>query len=831
MATIIQIKRTTTANLPSTLEQGELAYLYDTSATDTDAGGNGGRLFIGDPTTNTNTPLVIGGKYYTDLMDHAQGTLTASAAVLVDANKKVDEWNVDNIKINGNAITSTDTNGDISVTPDGTGKSIVSNMYVDATTSLQEYIEDISGGTYVEGEGIDITYDDGAGTTTISAEDATDTNKGIASFDSNDFVVTGGAVTVKAGSIENGDLAGSITNNKLVNSTITMSGDSGSNAVDLGDTFAINGDTGITTTVAGDTVSIDLDDTAVTTGSYGSSTEIPVITVDQQGRLTAASTASVATTLTIGGDSGSGSVDLLNDTFSVVGGEGIDVSVSGTDITVSGEDASDTNKGIATFASADFTVTSGNVVIAAGGVSNAQLAGSIANSKLVNDSITIGSDATALGGSITDLNGLTSVDVDNLTLDGNTISSTDTDGDVNLTPNGQGTVIVPTGYESRTGFQDQSLVNKAYVDQVANGLDVKASVKVATTENLSATYNNSNGTLTATANGAISIDGVTLSVDDRVLVKDQTDAKQNGFYKVTTTGGASAAFVLTRTPDANEASEITGGAFTFVEEGTNNADNGYVATHNGTPTLGTDNITFDQFSGAGQISAGAALTKTGNTLDVQVDDSSIEVSGDSLQVKALGVTNAMLAGSIANTKLTNSTITMAGDSGSQAIDLGDTFTITGGSGITSAVSGDSISLGVNVDNSSIEISGDSLQVKALGITNAMLAGSIVNAKLVNDSVTINGSSVALGASITLDTGDFAENGNLFYTDERVDDRINNLFVAGEGIDFTYDDVNNTFTVDAEIATASNRGVATFNTANFAVTSGDVTIIEVDGGTY
>ena len=70
MATTIQVKRTTTANLPSTLEQGEFAYIYDTSATDTDAGGNGGRLFIGDPTSSSNTPLKVGGKYYTDLMDH-----------------------------------------------------------------------------------------------------------------------------------------------------------------------------------------------------------------------------------------------------------------------------------------------------------------------------------------------------------------------------------------------------------------------------------------------------------------------------------------------------------------------------------------------------------------------------------------------------------------------------------------------------------------------------------------------------------------------------------------------------------------------------------------
>jgi hypothetical protein len=348
---------------------------------------------------------------------------------------------------------------------------------------------------------------------------------------------------------------------------------------------------------------------------------------------------------------------------------------------------------------------------------------------------------------------MTQIDVDNLTLNGNTLSSSDTNGDLNLTPNGTGTVVVPSGYEGRAGFTSQSLVNKTYVDQVANGLDVKASVRVATTANLASNYNNSAGTLTASSNGAIAIDGVTLVLNNRVLVKNQTTATQNGFYKVTTVGSGSAAFVLTRTPDANEASEITGGAFTFVEEGTANADNGYVATHNGTPTLGTDNITFDQFSGAGQISAGAALTKTGNTIDVAVDDSSIQVSGDAIQVKALGITNGMLAGSIAN------------------------------------------------------------------------------AKLANSSVTINSTAVALGGSITLDTGDFAESGNLFYTDERVDDRINALFVAGEGIDLTYNDSSNTFTVDAELATASNKGVASFASANFTVSSGAVTVTGIDGGTY
>ena len=113
----------------------------------------------------------------------------------------------------------------------------------------------------------------------------------------------------------------------------------------------------------------------------------------------------------------------------------------------------------------------------------------------------------------------------------------------------------------------------------------------------------------------------------------------------------------------------------------------------------------------------------------------------------------------------------------------------------------------------------------------MLAGSIANAKLANSSVTINGNSLALGGTLTLDTDDFSEGTNQFYTDERVDDRINALFVAGEGIDFTYDDANGTFTVDAELATTSNKGVASFSSDNFTVTSGAVTVTGIDGGTY
>ena len=519
-----------------------------------------------------------------------------------------------------------------------------------------------------------------------------------------------------------------------ITATLTGNADTATSAAawTTGRTITIDGDVdGSASGVDGSgdvTITTTMDSTGVSAGSYGSSTAIPNITVDAKGRITAASTSSITTSFTLTDGSNSETIAGGN-TLTVTAGEGIDAVVGSTDtLTISGEDASSSNKGIASFGG-DFSVSSGAV-------------------SLANNSITIGSDAVALGATRTDINGLTSLDVDNLTLDANSITSTDSNGNIELSPNGTGTVVVPASYEARSGFSSQSLVNKAYVDSVTSGLSVKTPVKVATTGNLTATYNNGAGTLTGTTNFALSVDGVTVSVNDRILVKDQSTAAQNGFYKVTATGSGSAAFVLTRTPDADAASELVAGAFAFVEEGTANADNGYVLSTDGAVTLGTTAINFEQFSGAGQISAGDGLSKTGNALSLNVDDSSIEINADTARVKALGVTNAMLAGSIANAKLSNS------------------------------------------------------------------------------SVTINSNSLALGASLTLDTDDIGEGStNQYYTNAR--SRAALSVTGSTGLSYN----DSTGVLAGLDATTSVKGVASFASANFTVTSGAVAITGVDGGTY
>src|SRR6056300_814851 len=241
--------------------------------------------------------------------------------------------------------------------------------------------------------------------------------------------------------------------------------------------------------------------------------------------------------------------------------------------------------------------------------------GTITGTTITGTTLTDGTASITSGG----ISGITQLDVDNVRIDANTISTTNSNGNLTLSPNGTGTVVVPSGYKDRSGFGATSLVTKEYVDAVKVGLDVKDSARVATT-----------GSNIDLSSAPAAIDGVTLSSGDRVLVKDQSTASANGIYTYAGSGNS-----MTRATDFDADAEVTSGAFVFIEEGTANGDNGFVLTTDGSITVGTTNLAFAQFSGAGSITAGDALSKSGNTLDVNVDDQTIEVSGDNLRLKGI----------------------------------------------------------------------------------------------------------------------------------------------------------------------------------------------------
>lgn len=234
-----------------------------------------------------------------------------------------------------------------------------------------------------------------------------------------------------------------------------------------------------------------------------------------------------------------------------------------------------------------------------------------------------------------------------------TFTAGGTDTNVTLVPNGTGTVDVSskriTNVATPTSSTDAA--NKGYVDSLVQGIDVHASVRATTTANI-------------TLSAPQTIDGIAVIAGNRVLVKDQTTQSQNGVYIVN-------ASTWVRATDFDSAANVSANAFFFVEEGTLYGDSGWTLTNNGTPAIGTDALTFTQFSGAGAIVAGAGLTKTGSTIDVIGTADRITVAADSID--------------IASTYAGQSTITTVGTITTGT--WGGSFSAVSGANLTSLTAG------------------------------------------------------------------------------------------------------------------------------------------------
>ena len=675
---VIRIKRSTGTSAPGSLKTAEIAYAMGTGT----QANSGDRLFFGkgdDGSGNATSIVVVGGEYFTNMLDHVAGVLTASSALIVDASSKLDNLKVDNIDLNGNTISSTDTNGNIVLDPNGTGSVDVSSAKI---TSL--------------------------------ATPTADTDAATKKYVDDQFA--GGSIV------------------------FTIDADGGTpDAVGGQETVTFVGGTGLTSAVANNQITYTLDNTAVSPGSYGSTTQIPTFTVDQQGRLTAAGTVSVATNLTVNGDGAtSDTVSLLDSDITFTGGSGITTTVTNNTVTIAGDDASTSAKGVAQFSSDNFAVSSGLVTIKDGGVANAEL---------VNSSLTVTAGTGLTGGGSVALGSSTTLNViggDGITANADEIEVTVDDSTIELSASdGSGAIRVKDA-----GITNAKLANSSLTVTAGAGLTGGGSVSLG-------------GSTTLNVIGG---DGITANADEIEVTVD------NSTIELSASDGS--------------------GAIRVKDAGITNAK-----LANSSVTVGTT-----------EISLGSSSTTLAGLTQIDVDN-----------IRILDNTVASTSGVL---YIDPNPI----DSDGGEVIIRGSLTVQG---TTTTVNSTTVSIN-DLNMVLADSAGNAAAADGAGLT---IGGALYSGT--KATLTFNGANDEWEMNKTLNMAGSTslEFAGVDWKEVMEDHLVNNTLVEGEGLDITYDDGANTITFAAELATSSNKGVASFDANEFTVTSGAVALATIDGGTF
>jgi len=744
MATTIKIKRSTGTSAPSSLSAGELAYTGGAGV----QGGSGSRLFVGNPADGAN--LVIGGKYFTDMLDHVHGTNTASSALIVDSSKKINEILSGNIVITGSTDTISTSSGALTIAPTGSlvithggtidlsgqansvtllDNSATAIDFNEAGTSYLTIVTTNGGEKVVVGKDTtfanDISLISDSAVINFGADDdvslthVADTGlllNGASEFQFRDSTLSIGSTTdgqldieadteleITAPTVEfntdsqilafgaDGDVTlthiadtglrinsgmavqfrdGALSINSSTDGQLDIDADSeleitapivdinASTSVNISNDLKLDSDSAVlgfgvdndvtlthvadTALLINDGIAVQFRDSAlainssvdgqldiiadteleITAPTVEFNTDSQILAFGADGDVTLTHVADTGLLLNTSSQIQFRDSDLnisspSDGTLAIAADSEVDITATTIDINGNADVSGTLGAGETTVSSLTVSDLTNNRVVIAG------------TSGAVEDDANFTFDGTTLALTAgMDITG--DLDVDNININANTISSTDTNGDITLSPNGTGTVKVPSGYDDRSGQDSLTLVTKGYVDAVKQSLDIKDSVRVASTGNVSLTSGSSD------LEAGDTIDGVTLVAGDRVLLKNQSTASENGIYVAVASGGTPA-----RSDDANASAEVTSGMFVWVEEGTSNGDQGYVLTTNNVITLNTTDLTFTQFSGAGQITAGNGLTKSGNTINVVPDNVTLSVTADEIKLKGDVTTTAL----------------------------------------------------------------------------------------------------------------------------------------------------------------------------------------------